>query len=226
MRPPTSSPSRIVSFGIAQPTCADDVRCRPVSNSDEETDSCLIAAARAGDVESYGRLVVRYESVAHRTAFMLGAGDDTEDVVQDAFVKAYLALGRFRLGEPFRPWLLTIVANETRNRWRRLSRRRTVTLAVVAESEAHATEPTPPRVAESRETSRILGEALERLPRAQRDVVVCRYLLELSERETSQVLGVPPGTVKSRLSRGLQALRITLEDAAHRTHAAREGSDV
>ena len=130
MRPPTSSPSRIVSFGIAQPTCADDVGCRPVSNSDEETDSCLIAAARAGDVESYG-------SVAHRTAFMLGAGDDTEDVVQDAFVKAYLALGRFRLGEPFRPWLLTIVANETRNRWRRLSRRRTVTLAVVAESEAH-----------------------------------------------------------------------------------------
>lgn len=224
MRPPLSAPSRIVS--IVERARAVDVRYGPVSKPEEETDSCLIAAAREGDVESYGRLVVRYEAVAHRTAFMLGAGDDTEDVVQDAFVKAYLALDRFRIDEPFRPWLLTIVANESRNRWRRLSRRRTVTLSLVTESETHATGPTPPQVAESRETSRILCAALERLPRSQRDVVVCRYLLELSERESAQVLGVPAGTVKSRLARGLKTLRLALDEAAHRADAAREGSDV
>ena len=89
-----------------------------------ETDSALVEAARNGDVESYGRLVERYEAIAHRTAFVLGAGEDTADVVQDAFVKAYLALDRFRTQEPFQPWLLTIVANETRNRWRWSSRSR------------------------------------------------------------------------------------------------------
>jgi RNA polymerase sigma-70 factor (ECF subfamily) len=174
-----------------------------------ETDSALVEAARGGDVESYGRLVERYEAIAHRTAFTLGAGDDTADVVQDAFVKAYLALDRFRVNEPFQPWLLTIVANETRSRWRWLSRHRTVPLALIGDDLPHNDVRGPQQIAEDHETSRSLRDAVQALPRPHREVIVCRYLLDLSEQDTAQVLGIPPGTVKSRLSRGLSALQTT-----------------
>jgi RNA polymerase sigma-70 factor (ECF subfamily) len=181
---------------------------RPVVTA-AETDAALVEAARSGDVASYGLLVERYQSVAHRTAFALGAGDDTADVVQEAFVKAYLALDRFQVGEPFRPWILRIVVNETRNRWRWMSRHRTVPLPLVGD-DLTAAVPATEQVAEERERSRLLRDALIALPPHQREVVVCRYLLDLSERDTAQILGIPSGTVKSRLSRALAALQATL----------------
>ena len=181
---------------------------RPVVTA-AETDAALVEAARSGDVASYGLLVERYQSIAHRAAFAMGAGDDTADVVQEAFVKAYLALDRFHVTEPFRPWLLRIVVNETRNRWRWLSRHRTVPLPLVGD-DLTAAMPTPEQVAEERETSRLLRDAVVALPLHQREVVVCRYLLDLSERDTAQVLGIPGGTVKSRLYRALAALQAAL----------------
>lgn len=186
---------------------------RPVvsaAGTDAATDAALVEAARRGDVASYGRLVERYQTVAHRTAFALGAGDDTADVVQEAFLKAYLALGRFRATESFRPWLLRIVVNEARDRWRWSSRHRTVPLPLVDDDDLSSTARTPEEAAEDQDTSRLLRDAVLALPPRQREVVVCRYLLELSERETAQVLGVPLGTVKSRLSRGLAALQAAL----------------
>jgi RNA polymerase sigma factor (sigma-70 family) len=196
---------------------------RPVGSL-AETDSALVEAARSGDVESYGRLVERYEAIAHRTAFMLGAGDDTADVVQDAFVKAYLALDRFRVHEPFQPWLLTIVANETRSRWRWLSRHRTVPLALIGDDLPQAAGRSPDQVAEDREASRSLRDALKALPRLQREVIVCRYLLDMSEQDTAQLLGVPRGTVKSRLSRGLSALQVTFGPSTAHGSVDRERS--
>ena len=188
----------------ARPVVGREV-ARPVGSA-AETDSALVEAARNGDVESYGRLVERYESVAHRTAYTLGAGDHTADVVQDAFMKAYAALDRFDVKAPFRPWLLTIVANETRNRWRWSSRHRTVPLALLGDHLPQASAGSPHEIAEHRETSRMLRDAVNALPPRQREVIVCRYLLDLSEQDTAQVLRIPEGTVKSRLSRGLRAL--------------------
>ena len=78
-------------------------------------DAEILARVRGGDRDAYAELVRRHAPVAMRTAALLGAGGDAEDVVQEAFVKAYAALDRFRPGAPFRPWLLRIVANETRN---------------------------------------------------------------------------------------------------------------
>jgi RNA polymerase sigma factor (sigma-70 family) len=181
---------------------------RPVVTA-AETDAALVEAARSGDVASYGLLVERYQSIAHRTAFALGAGDDTADVVQEAFVKAYLALDRFQVTEPFRPWLLRIVVNEARNRWRWRSRHRTVPLPLAGDDLTSAV-PAAEQLAENRETMRLLRDAVVALPPHQREVVVCRYLLDLSERDTAQALGIPGGTVKSRLSRALAALQATL----------------
>src|SRR2546429_2097632 len=78
-------------------------------------DAEAVALARTGDLDAYEALVTRYTVLAHRTAVLLGAGDDAEDVVQEAFVKAYRRLGLFRGGSPFRPWLLAVGADQTRN---------------------------------------------------------------------------------------------------------------
>jgi RNA polymerase sigma factor (sigma-70 family) len=82
----------------------------------EET---LVERARRGNLAAFEALVLAYQSLAFHTAFVIaGNAADAEEAAQDAFVKAHRALGRFRSGEPFRPWLLTIVANEARNRRR------------------------------------------------------------------------------------------------------------
>src|SRR5215472_8885640 len=85
-------------------------------------DAEAVTRARGGDLDAFAVLVARYTLRAHRAAFLLGAGEKSDDVVQEAFVKAFRHLSRFRAGEPFAPWLLSIVANETRNVTR--SRRR------------------------------------------------------------------------------------------------------
>src|ERR687890_1317620 len=83
----------------------------------EETE--LVERARAGDAGAYAMLVRGHEEIAFRTAYLItGNAADAEDAAQEGFVKAHRALGRFRAGEPLRPWLLTIVANEARNRRR------------------------------------------------------------------------------------------------------------
>ncbi|MFC7217385.1 RNA polymerase sigma factor [Streptomyces polyrhachis] len=149
---------------------------------------------------------------AHRVALALGAGAEAEDVVQGAFLKAYRALGGFRDGAEFRPWLLRIVANETRNTVRAARRRRGLD-ARVAVLAGGPGEPDPAAVLVGAERRRELLAALRGLRAPQRDVVVHRYLLGLDEAETAAALGIPRGTVKSRLSRGLRELERMLGEA-------------
>ncbi|HVK24281.1 MAG TPA: sigma-70 family RNA polymerase sigma factor [Actinokineospora sp.] len=175
-----------------------------------------MARVRAGDAGAYGDLVRRHAGTALRAAVFLGAGADAEDVVQESLVKAYRALGGFRDGAPFRPWLLRIVANETRNLRRSASRRGATEAASVLPEPVSD----PELSVEARARRAELLTALEALPESYRRVVTCRYLLELDERETATVLGWPRGTVKSRLSRALRRLRVSLEpvDAGSEAH--------
>lgn len=163
---------------------------------------------RSGDSAAYGELVVQHASVAKRTAVFLGAGADADDVVQEAFVKAYRALGGFRSGSAFRPWLLRIVTNETRNAIRSRGRRsRREELAAPLDV---VLDPADEAVSLERRTE--LLAAVRALPDPMRLVVTCRYLLDLDEQETAVVLGWPRGTVKSRLHRALGRLRDSLPD--------------
>jgi RNA polymerase sigma factor (sigma-70 family) len=153
-------------------------------------------------------LVARYTLRAHRAAWLLGAGEDADDVVQEAFVKAYRALGSFRSGSAFRPWFLRIVANETRNVVRSRGRRsRREELAAPLDV---VLDPAEQAVSLERRTE--LLAAVRALPDPMRLVVTCRYLLDLDEQETAVVLGWPRGTVKSRLHRALGRLRDALPD--------------
>lgn len=176
-------------------------------------DAELVELAKGGDVRAYGELVDRYREISFRTAYLIARnGADAEDATQDAFVKAYYALDRFRSAEPFRPWILRIVSNEARNRRRSAGRRERLALRVAERRGPGDAAPSPDAAAIAQETRRTLVAALEMLPERDREVIACRYLLELSEAETATTLGIRPGTVKSRLSRGLARLRRELPE--------------
>ena len=179
------------------------------------TETELIERARGGDGSAYSALVREHQETAFRIAYVIcGNAADAEEAAQDAFVKAYRALPRFRTGEPLRPWLLAIVANEARNRRRAAGRRAALALRAAGEERSSG------EAAASPETTLLAGErraallaALGRLGERDRTVIACRHLLELSEAETAAALGVRRGTVKSRLSRALERLREEVGDA-------------
>ena len=153
-------------------------------------------------------LVTRYSAVAHRTAVLLGAGADAEDVVQDSFVKAFGKLHRFRDGAPFRPWLLRIVVNHAKNLNRGRRRRLAVELRAGAEPDP-LVDPEQLALDELRRDA--LLAAVRSLPARDQLVLTCRFFLDLGEEETARVLGWPRGTVKSRTSRALTRLRAQAE---------------
>ncbi len=180
-------------------------------------DAELVDLARDGDVHAYEELVARYQAIAYRVAWLVARqAGEAEDAVQEAFVKAYYALPRFRPGAPFRPWLLRIVANEARNRVRSSRRREGLVLRAVAADPGGAA-PSPEAAALEREDAQALTRAMERLRESDRLVIAYRYLFELSESEMADALGVRPGTVKSRLSRALGRLRTELETSGEMT---------
>jgi RNA polymerase sigma factor (sigma-70 family) len=171
---------------------------------------------------AYEELVRRYRDVAVRTATVVGGGaDDAEDAAQEAFVKAYAALGRFRAGSPFRPWLLRIVANEARNRRRSAGRRTSLAVRAAEDRPSDGAAPSPEAAVLDHERRASLAAALSRLRDDDREIIGARYLLDLSEAEAAEMLGLPRGTVKSRLSRALGRLRTALAEVDPSTEAGR-----
>jgi RNA polymerase sigma factor (sigma-70 family) len=185
-------------------------------------DQELVERAQRGDTSAYEDLVRRYQALAHRTAYLITAdAAEAEDVTQAGFIKAYRALHRFRSGAPFRPWLLTIVANEARNRRRAAARRAALALRLSDDRVSVDAAPSPEASVLAREPAHELLSAVNRLRERDRAVIVLRYFLELSESEMAQVLGCSPGTVKSRLSRALGRLR---RDVTARNHSMDVGA--
>lgn len=171
----------------------------------------LVSRARAGDPRAYEELVRSNQGVALRVAFLVTRdAAEAEDAAQVGFVKAYTSLGRFDPGRPFRPWLLSIVGNEARNRRRSAARRTRLELKSAPASAQPA--PSPEADVVAMERRRELLDAVESLKEGDRDVIGLRYFLDLGEAEMAGVLGVPPGTVKSRLARALARLRAVLEE--------------
>jgi RNA polymerase sigma factor (sigma-70 family) len=179
-------------------------------------DDTLIARSVAGDLAAYSELVARYQLHALRVATAIIGPAGAEDATQEAFVRAFKALARFDRSKPFRPWLMTIVANASRNQ-RRAARRweRSITTGGRVHVAAAGEVAGPEALVVRRSEDVALLAALARLPGAQRRVVACRYLMDLTEEETATVLGIPRGTVKSRLARGLARLEKLLSRESH-----------
>jgi RNA polymerase sigma-70 factor (ECF subfamily) len=172
----------------------------------------LIRRAQRGDTHAYEELVHAYQGIAFRTAYVIARNAaDAEEAAQDGFVNAWRALGRFREGAPFRPWLLRIVANEASNRRRSAGRRASLVLRAAAGEPSGDAAPSPEAELLSAEQRAMLLAAVETLPEDQRDVVALRYFLGLSEAEVAETLAIPQGTVKSRTARALERLRETYD---------------
>jgi RNA polymerase sigma-70 factor, ECF subfamily len=175
---------------------------RPLDESD------LIGRAKRGDTHAYEELVHTHQGIAFRTAYVIaGNAADAEEAAQDGFVKAWRALGRFREGAPFRPWLLQIVANEARNRRRSAGRRAHLALRAATEETSGDAAPSPEASLLSAEVRETLLAAVNGLPEDQRNVIALRFFVGLSEAEVAETLKLPTGTVKSRSARALERLR-------------------
>jgi RNA polymerase sigma factor (sigma-70 family) len=167
----------------------------------------LVEQARYGDVSAYEQLVRKYQDLAVRTAYVIVGEAEAQDAAQEAFVKAYRSLGRFRPGSPFRPWLLRIVANEAINRRRAVRRQANLAVRSAEGRLAGDAVPSPEGAALAQEQERELLAAVNGLRPEDRLVIAYRFWFELSEAEMAEALGCARGTVKSRLSRALRRLR-------------------
>jgi RNA polymerase sigma-70 factor (ECF subfamily) len=166
----------------------------------ERTDADLVARARGGSREAAAELFERYWGAAWRAAYAVtGRRAMADDVAQDAFERAFAALGRFDERRPFGPWLHRIVVNRALDLLR--SERRLVGDVVEAEW------------VDVRDGDVALLDAVSALPLQRRVVVVLRFGLGLTPSAIADVLGVPVGTVSSRLARALDQLRAQYEES-------------
>jgi RNA polymerase sigma-70 factor (ECF subfamily) len=168
------------------------VAARPVAD-----DAALVTAARAGSREAVEALFHRHWRRLYRAAFLICRdAAAAEDIAQDSFLASLAALDRFDRRRPLGPWLDRIAANRAID-WQRARAVR----GEVLEDEPAAAAVGPP------ETPRDdVATALGELPADQRTVVVLRHLLGFTPREIGRLLGLPTGTVNSRMRRGLDAL--------------------
>lgn len=180
---------------------------RTSTSTFEEKD--LIAQAANGDLDAFNQLVLQYQDVAYHHAYaLLGDPAQAEDAAQESFLKAFQALNTFR-GISFRAWLLKIVTNSAYDFMRRAQRHPTQALypedenGEEVESAAWLVDHSSDvqNIVEEHELSRQIYQALDELPEAFRSVLTLIDVNGMDYLEAAEVLGVPIGTVKSRLAR-------------------------
>lgn len=182
-----------------------------------DPDAEVVRRARAGEEAAYEQLVVKHQRRAFNVAYrFLGDYDEALDVTQEAFVQVYRSLGSFRGEAKFGNWLITILLNQCRNRfklWKRRARSRHDSLSdPVGEEDSDLRRelpdpgPTALEGLEARELEELVRAEIGRIDEEYREVLVLRELQDVAYEDIAQMLRVPVGTVKSRLHRGRAAL--------------------
>ncbi len=168
-------------------------------------DQRLVRSILRGDRDSFGILVGRYEKLVASVAWRYGArSEEIEDVVSEVFIKAYRNLHQYRPDHPFSTWLYRLAANHVVDHGRR--RRRQPTRVDLPE-QLDDPRPGPGERVERDERAGLVRRALDELKPRYREVMFLVYIEGLPVEETARMLGLPQGTVKSRLLRGREALR-------------------
>jgi RNA polymerase sigma-70 factor (ECF subfamily) len=197
--------------GAAQPGQADGI----------DPDRDLVRRAREGEQAAFEQLVVNHQRRAFNVAYrILGDYDEALDLAQEAFLQAQRALRQFRGEARFGAWFLAIVVNLCRNRlkhWKRRARARHDSLSdPIGEegSDLHRELPDPGPTAldrlEARQLEELVREEMGQIDEEYRTVLVLRELQDVAYEEIAKILGVPVGTVKSRLHRGRAELHARL----------------
>jgi RNA polymerase sigma-70 factor (ECF subfamily) len=191
------------------------------------SDAELVQRARSGDESAFQALVERHSRPLFRLAYrMTGNDHDAEDVVQDAFVKAWRRLGQFEDRANFGSWLYRIAANSAYDTLRARARheRRFESAAGEDEhdpmSEAKSEMPSPERLVLSGEMQRRVSRAMARLSERERAAFVLRHFEEWSTKEIGAALGLDEGAAKHSVFRAVRKLREALEPFVTRSQRA------
>ena len=172
------------------------------------TDAELVIRTRAGDPDAFGILVSRYYDACWRFAYhMTGERADAEDVLQDAFLRAYLAIGRYDERDQFRGWLFRILTNQCRNALTSRGRR---TRRFVQDEIALESAPAPPLGLATGVEDAALVRALSQLDPLQRKALLLKYAEGLEYGEMSAMTGAGESALKMRVKRGSERLRTLL----------------
>jgi RNA polymerase sigma-70 factor, ECF subfamily len=180
---------------------------------DEHQERIVMAKLKAGDINGLEALVTAYQQRALRTAYLVTQDQAlAEDVTQSAFVRVFENSAQFDISRRFLPWFLRIVVNLAVQTSRKQSR--TVSFDSASTREGVTFEdlltdqfPNPETQLEQREMQATIQQMLTQLSPDQRAVIVLRYYVDLTEGSMSEVLAVPPGTIKSRLHAARRQLR-------------------
>lgn len=184
----------------------------------EQTDLELVKRAQRGEPGAFDLLVLRYQhKVVKLVARLLRDPAEAEDVAQEAFIKAYRALGSFRGDSAFYTWLYRIAVNTARNAMASRQRRPLDYEADLSESEQSMVEArmrhgdTPEAAALSEEIRSTVNHAVEHLPEDLRAAIILREVEGLSYEEIAQAMDCPVGTVRSRIFRAREAIDRSLK---------------
>ncbi|MCX6827249.1 MAG: RNA polymerase sigma factor [candidate division Zixibacteria bacterium] len=184
------------------------------SGSEAVVDRPLVKAAREGDKDAYGKLVLKYQKQVFRFILMIsGRIDTTEDIVQEAFIKGYLALDDFDEGRPFYPWIATIARNLALNQIRKHEREKPISEMDQSLPESPASDFNPLENMIEKENDRRFIRAVMALPVQFRSVFILRTFEEMSYEKIAKCLNISAGTVDSRLYRAREKLLEMLKDA-------------
>ena len=174
----------------------------------------IIARARRGDADAFEQLVVAYRDQVFRLALrMCGSETDADEVAQEAFLSAWKALPNFRGESQFSTWLYQLTTHAAIDLMRR--EKRQIAADDITEVSAADPAPSPQQQAEQSEQREIVRDAILQLAPEQREVVVLRFMEELSYEEIGAVLKLPSGTVKSRLNRAKAQLKEILSKSGN-----------
>jgi RNA polymerase sigma-70 factor (ECF subfamily) len=186
---------------------------RRTSGLEPGEEAGLLLAAQGGDQAAFGRIVRHYQRAIHRLAYGLTRNpSDADDLAQETFVRAWQAIGRFRVGEPLYPWLSRIAVNLTFSLFRRRKRRPEDPIEPMLEAgRQFGAEDDPAEHAATRERDARLAAAFEELSPDHQTVLVLRAVEDMSYEAIAEALGVPAGTVMSRLSRARAELKTRLQ---------------
>jgi RNA polymerase sigma-70 factor, ECF subfamily len=184
-----------------------------------DREAALIQRCAAGDERASAELVAEHQrTVVQLACNLLGDREEALDLSQEVFLRVFRTIHRFRGQSSLRTWIYRIAVNQARNRhrfWQRRHRSDQVSLDQHVATHGDILRgigPSPDRVLAQKELAERLKGAMGRLPFEQRTAIVLREVDGLSYEEIAFSLGLPIGTVKSRLTRARQALRADLQD--------------
>ena len=185
-------------MGEAQEAAARPREAAPVENDDELHD--VIVRARAGEVEAWARLYhEHYEDLYLHLGFMTSDPALAEDLTQEVFARAFVALGRFEGRSRFATWLYGISSNVVRDHWRKQRRQRRAYAQLSTNEVDDALSPEDTH--DVKQKTRALARALEGLPDRYREAFVLVALRELSTAQAAEILGISPSNVSVRVHR-------------------------